>query len=503
MRIKSLKLFLLLTISITLLLTTGATIIWSYNTINNNIASLFDILLVDSANNIRIFLKSNLNNDARLAEIQSQLIIHDPTIVKSDNSNLKKKDVKLSKYILWAENYTENYESDAIFQVWTMDPKNLILHSGYAPTEQFAEFTSGFTDIVRFGNKYRIYTQLNPDLNLIIQTAQNYEMRHELATIILKQRLYPLIIFTPILFLLIFFAIKLAADSIRYVTDAIKRRDPKNLNLLDTKNPPKEILPLVEEINRLFVLINNSFAREQRFNSDAAHELKTPLAGIKIQAEVVKKILSDIELETDTKKTLKQNLTNIISGIDRSDHIISQLLILSRLSPDHPLKDIEPCQLDKIAREVIVDLINHAENKKIIISLNLFNSKGVKIKQLSQSANIQGNKILLNILLRNLIDNAIKYSGKHSKIYINLKNQDNLVLEVIDNGPGLPEHLKKRVFDRFYRVPGTKASGSGLGLSIVKLIAQLHHAQISVSDNTKDAHGLIVTVAFNKFDRTT
>lgn len=507
MRIRSLKVFLLITISVTLFTTTTANIIWSYRTINENIANLFDILLVDYANTVRIFIKNNIYDNYRLSEIQSQLIIHDPAKIPQDiapvtphKKNKQTKPVVLSKYVEWAENYTENFEEEAIFQVWTITPKKLILHSGYAPREQFADFNSGFKDIEHLEQKYRVYTQINPDLNLIVQTAQNYGMRHELATIILQQRLYPMLIMTPILFLLIFFAIKLAADSIKHVTDNIKKRDPKNLSLLNTKKPPKEILPLVEEINRLFVLINNSFAREQRFNSDAAHELKTPLAGIKIQAEVAKNLLAQLqaELNNSALDNINHNMNNIIDGINRSDHIISQLLILSRLSPDQPLKDIEICHLDKITREIIADLINHAENKKISISLDVV-SKNKNFEIPEETPDILGNKILLGILVRNLIDNAIKYSGDNSKISINLTiKKTKIILAVKDTGPGLSDELKRRVFDRFYRVPGTEVSGSGLGLSIVKLIASLHDAKIKVLDNAKAAHGLVIQIIFPK-----
>ncbi len=503
MRIKSIQNFLVLACCSTVLIITILNAIWSYKTTNENISNLFDILLVDDANHIRIFLEKSIDDTKQINEIQSHLIVHAMNKSYSKKHPIEKIINHKKADLTWAENYTEDFESDIIFQLWTIKPQKLIIHSSYAPIEQIADFESGFDDVIYNDEKYRVYTQINTELNMIVQTAQKYEMRTELAWTLAKQRLYPIFIITPLLFLFIFFTIRFAANSIRHVTDDIKKRDPKNLSLLDIKNPPKEVLPLVEEINRLFTLINDSFAREQRFNSDAAHELKTPLAGIKIQAEVAIKALSEIlqrEVNNANVTNLQQiinNLSSITNGINRSDHIISQLLILSRLSIDQPLANVENCHLDKITRELIADLYNNAAAKNINISLDVKQKPSILAPSSKNLPVIKGNKILLTILIRNLIDNAIKYSGDNSKIKIKIITKDSEVIFIIsDTGPGLPNDLKERIFDRFYRVPGTLASGSGLGLSIVKLIATLHNAKIKVLDNIKADHGLSFRIRF-------
>ncbi|MBP9721633.1 MAG: hypothetical protein KBD64_00580 [Gammaproteobacteria bacterium] len=480
MRIRSLRTFLILTIISTLLLSTITTIVWSYNTINKNISRLFDILLVDTANNLRIFLRGDLVHK-NLHKMQDDFSQLDSTRTKFVHAGTKSF-IKIDDSILWAEQFTENYESEAIFQVWTIKPSKLILHSSYAPSEQLTEFQSGFKNIKYKQKSYRVFTQINPKLNLVIQTAQDYTMRNDLADTIIRERLYPLVIVTPVLLLIILFAIKIASDSIKRVSGSIKIRDPKKLDMLNIKYAPKEVLPLVIEINRLFALINDSFAREQRFNSDAAHELKTPLAAIKIQAEVAKKLLVDSPALT--------NLDHIITAVNRSDHIVSQLLILSRLSPNQPVDNPTDCYIDKIAREIIADIINHSNNNK---------NKNISISfdcDYNNIPPIKGNKVLLGILVRNLIDNAIKYSGSDSKVNLNLSfTNKTITLEISDNGPGIPNKLKSRIFDRFYRVPGTSTDGSGLGLSIVKLIADLHNAKVKVVDNIT-GQGLTVVVVF-------
>lgn len=492
MRITSLKKFLVVSICSVMLITSAVTIIWSYNTVNNNFAKLFDVLLVDDAKAIRTFLKGDIleGHYADIQGVQNDLEICDPNDKYCEAYKLNSEKNKQNNQIAWANNFTENYESETIFQVWTIKDNKLLLRSTFAPKVKFAEFNNGFADSSYNNIKYRVYTQTNADIGIIVQTAQSHEIRNHLAHLIVTQLLYPIILVTPILLLLIFFVIKLAADSINHVTDAVKKRNPRNLDLLNIKHSPEEILPLVSEINRLFELINHSFAREQRFNSDAAHELKTPLAAIKVQAQVAKTNLMSF-CKDNLDKTII-NIDHIIEGVNRSDHIVSQLLTLSRLAPDQPLKHAEICPLDKITRAVIADSINHALNKNIEISLDILTTADNKannrlILTPEKEITLLGNKTLLNILIRNLIDNAIKYSGENSKITVRLiSSKSKIILEVRDTGPGLTKLQKQRVFDRFYRVPGNQADGSGLGLSIVKLIADLHNASIKLSDNEEE-----------------
>lgn len=493
MRIRSLRVFLITTIISTLFISTITTIVWSYYTINH-VTNIFDILLVDTANNIRIFLKcKQLQHLEKIQQDFSQLDASGTKLITRD-----KKLLHISNNILWAEQFTENYESEAVFQIWEIKPEKMLLHSAYAPLEKFANFEAGFKDVFYKDNIYRVYTQINPELNLIIQTAQNYKMRDRLANTIIKERIYPLIFVTPILLFIIFLVIKVAADSLKKISNSIKIRDPKNLSPLDEKLAPREIRPLLKEINRLFSLINDSFAREQRFNADAAHELKTPLAAIKIQAEVIKSIyLKNIDPEKTNAQTeqIISDLDHIIMAVNRSNHVVSQLLILSKLSPNQPIKELTDCYLDRIIRGEIAALINHEKNKKVEISFDIVN---LFQKDIVDIPSIKGNETLLKVLIKNILENSIKYTTNTlSKIKVKLTiNKQSITLEVSDNGPGIPEHLKQRVFDRFYRIPGTEAEGSGLGLSIVKLIAVLHNAQITLLDNQSNTTGLTILIVF-------
>lgn len=494
MQIKSLTRFLISSVFFSIIVTTSATLSWSYYTIANNTARFFDVLLIESAEKIKVFLRGDLSED-EIKHIQSELdectnrkkciidpILHAASEFKDSQSQ-------------WTKRFTERYRSESVFQIWQLEPEELILYSKYSPSEDFAEFVPGFQTVVYKNYKWRVYTQINPQLNIVIQTAQRYDLRQDLANMIIQENIYPIAIFTPILLILIFIAIKIMSEVFDHISHAIKRRDPKKLDLLSLKNIPKEIRPLIDELNRLFTLINQGFEREQRFNSDAAHELKTPLAIIKSQSELAQMEIEKLKTEykdNNNLETITKNLSNIIKGIDRANHMVSQLLILSRLSPNTPLQNVENCYLDKISREVIAESMNHAHNKNIEVSLELlFNTSTKTIPP------VRGNKILLSLLIRNLIDNAIRYGGSKSKVTLNLiTNKNSLILQVNDTGPGLTDALKQRVFDRFYREPGTNTEGSGLGLSIVKLIAELHDAQINLKDNPDAASGLCFEVLF-------
>ncbi len=500
MQIKSITRFLIISVFLSIIITTTGTLAWSYHTIANNTAKFFDVLLIESAEKIKIFLRGDLSNE-KIKQIQAELdecshrkkciidpILHATSDFKDSQSQ-------------WTKRFTERYRSESIFQIWELEPEELILYSKHAPSEDFAEFVPGFQTVEYKNYNWRVYTQIDPQLNLAIQTAQRYDLRHDLANMIIQENIYPIAIFTPILLILTFIAIKIMSEVFDHISHAIKRRDPKKLDLLSLNNIPKEIRPLVDELNRLFTLINHGFEREQRFNSDAAHELKTPLAIIKSQSELAQMEIEKFKaenaknpenLESQRLSVITQNLSNITKGIDRANHMVSQLLILSRLSPNTSLENVENCYLDKICREVIADSINHIDNKNIKISLDLlFNSVRSTVPA------IQGNKILLSLLIRNIIDNAVRYGGAENNVKVNIiTTQDFLILQINDTGPGLSDKLKQRVFDRFYRQTGTNTEGSGLGLSIVKLIADLHDAKINLKDNSEAVSGLCFEVIF-------
>ncbi|MDF1827995.1 MAG: ATP-binding protein [Legionellaceae bacterium] len=324
-----------------------------------------------------------------------------------------------------------------------------------------------------------IFSTLDKPSGSQLILAKRGEIRNELAQRVTRDDVYIMLLTFPLSGLLIWIIIGRGLLSIDRVTKEVASRAPTHLDPVSLDAIPEEIKPMIDELNKLFFRLQEGFEREKRFASDAAHELKTPLAAIKTQAQVA---LNTYDLEE--KNTA---ITKLITSVNRSTHIVQQLLTMSRLVPDTPhLTGFEPVDLSRVTREILAMMTPVALKKHVELELDAEQN----------TPSFQGNTTAICILLRNLIDNAIRYSGDHGVIVVRVKKaQGHVILEVADNGPGIPQALSTRVFERFFRVLGNKASGSGLGLAIVKQICELHHARIELS--TPEQHsGLIVRVYF-------
>lgn len=373
-------------------------------------------------------------------------------------------------------NQEEQHKHHLVFQVW--DPKGKLI-VGIPKTFKISLHDAhiGFSDEVINGNDWRIYSQIDPDKNKIV-VAELYDIRNQLADDITQNNAYILLLTYPLFGILIWIIVGIALRSITRVSNEISNRASTYLEPVNPTNIPIEIKPLVDELNQLFIRLKLAFDRNKRFAGDAAHELRTPLAALKTHAQVALK--AENETERDNA------LIKVIRGVDRSSHIVAQLLTLSRLSQEDTLNDIKPVDLHRLAAEVIAYLVPVALEKHI----------DVELLPPPYYTMIMGNEIALGILIRNIVDNAIRYTPEKGEVTIQLINKDNeIVLRVCDSGPGVPIELRERIFERFYRVIGTKASGSGLGLAIVSQITELHGAHISLS-TPSNGTGLQFEVAF-------
>ena len=231
-------------------------------------------------------------------------------------------------------------------------------------------------------------------------------------------------------------------------------RDPDSEKPLNATGVPSEVRPLVESLNQLFARTHAMMVRERRFTSDAAHELRSPLTALKVQTEVA-------QLSDDDPKARKKALLQLHSGIDRATRLVDQLLTLSRLDSLDNLQDVAEIPLEDLLQSSVMDIYHTAQQAKIDVRLTL-NVQGIKRT---------GQPLLLSLLVRNLLDNAVRYSPQGSVVDVTL-NADNFIVR--DNGPGVTPEALARIGERFYRPPGQTATGSGLGLSIVQRIAKLH-----------------------------
>lgn len=369
------------------------------------------------------------------------------------------------------------YSRSVAFQIWRQGSQ-LRLYSANAPQQRLATLENGFSDNSIAGERWRVFSSWDDTHEYLIQVAERTEVRDELAQGIAGNLLLPLLVSLPLLALLLWLAVMRGLRPLLALTRDIEQRDPGNLAPLAAGAVPREVLPLIERLNRLFARISSSMQKERRFTADAAHELRTPVAAIKAQVQVARGASADAER--------LRALDNAILGCDRAAHLIEQLLTLARVDTlDGEV--LENCQLHGIAAETIAALAPAALEKGVQLELHA-----------DEAAALRGNPALLRVLLRNLLDNAIRHTAPGTVVQVSLRDvQGKVCLTVSDNGPGIAAEERERVLERFYRPMGTQASGSGLGLSIVKRIAELHHADLQLLPGSATG-GLQVMVTFRE-----
>lgn len=375
---------------------------------------------------------------------------------------------------------TENVRS-LLFQVWS-PTHTLVIDSPSAFAKSFRDSPDGFSNMIINGTDWRVFSRIDPLTNNKIVVAELQEIRNQLADDITENNAYILLVTYPIFGILIWIIVGIALRSITRVSNEISNRALTFLEPVNPSNTPVEIKPLVDELNQLFVRLKLAFDRNKRFAGDAAHELRTPLAALKTQAQVA--------LKSDNATERSNSLLKVMQGVDRSTHIVAQLLTLSRLNQEDALNDIKWIDLHKLTAEIVAYLVPIALEKEIEIEL---------APQPVDSI-ILGNDIALGILIRNVVDNAIRYTPHNGEVKIQIiTHPEHIILRVTDSGPGVPVELRERIFERFYRILGASAPGSGLGLAIVSQIAELHHAHISLNTPAKGV-GLQFDVAFERQD---
>jgi two-component system OmpR family sensor kinase len=313
--------------------------------------------------------------------------------------------------------------------------------------------------------------------NRTIQVAQSLKLRK--TTI--KETAYSLMVsqlaFIPLLVLLIFYAIRKALSPLSMLSKQIQHRDSYDLNPFADDNVPAEVRPLVQSLNMFMGKVSFMVDVLKRFTSDAAHELRTPITGLKLQ-------LTALE-QSNSKSERECAIRNLKSGIARSEQLVSQLLTLARIDPDNKSRHIQSLNMLELVKESFQELLPLAQEKSIDIGL-------MKADDCEINASRQEIKVLIN----NILDNAIRYTPNGGKIDVSVISQaGNVNLEVKDSGPGIPQHELERVFERFYRGENQHIPGSGLGLAIVKEIAIQHKAIIQLSNNNP---GLSFKVIFTR-----
>ncbi|WP_175882537.1 ATP-binding protein [Burkholderia sp. BCC0044] len=315
-----------------------------------------------------------------------------------------------------------------------------------------------------------------------IRLAQARHARWEAIAGIAVHLLWPVFSMLPLLALGLWFGIGAGLRPLRAIASGLKRRNANNLEPVDVASMPNEVRPLAEAINDLLARLDRSFTLQRHFIADAAHELRTPIMGLSIQSQLLRRAASAEERE--------HILAQIHAGTTRLGHLAEQLLTLARLEPDAQAAAAAsaPVDLAALCRSVVSDRARVADAHRIDL--------GAIVDAPVMAA---GNADTLRVLLNNLVDNAIRYAGEGARVDVSARiDGATPVLEVADDGPGIPEAERTDVWERFYRGEGAQAitsSGSGLGLSIVKRIAEQHRATVALG-TTRGGGGLTVTVRF-------
>jgi len=315
-----------------------------------------------------------------------------------------------------------------------------------------------------------------PDAPLaLVQVAETREKRSVLATEIIKGVMVPQFVILPLAVLLVWLALARGIQPLNQLEERIRARDPDDLSPLDHKTVPLEVAPLVDSVNDLLQRLNDSLATQKRFLADAAHQLKTPLAGLRMQADLAQR-------EGTNTEELKRSLQQIGRSSIRATHTVNQLLALARAESSSAQMALVPCDLARLTVEVVRDSVPRALDKCIDLGYD-------GAEPGSPGVWLDGNPTLLKELVRNLVDNAINYtpsSAEKPGVITARVLADTfgriLLLQVEDSGPGVPEAERELIFQPFYRALGTDADGSGLGLPIVLEIARQHSAEITVED---------------------
>jgi len=355
------------------------------------------------------------------------------------------------------------YEQKLAFRI--RDKQGRILLASANPPPEIPINTSGYVDIHADGRGWRVLASVDASQSFRVEVAQSLAIRDELARNVASHLAFPVILVLPLLGGLIYLVVGRALRPLDELAGTVATRTAANLTPLQTEALPREVLPLATALNRLLDRLNHALDGERRFTADAAHELRTPLAAIQIQAQVA--------LASRNEEGRAHALEQVLAGTRRATRLVEQLLRLARLDPLAGLPATQPIELAALARQVVEDLHlgSHAERLHV---------------EVVDNASVAGDPDLMRVALRNLLDNALRYSPPGSRITLGASSENGAPrLWVDDSGPGVAEEELPRLTERFYRGSEVTQGGSGLGLAIVARIAQLHGARLSLENRAE------------------
>ena len=365
------------------------------------------------------------------------------------------------------------YETKIAFQVLDGEGR-VLMRSAVAPEKPYAPLVPGFST----QRGWRVFS-LRSDSRWV-QAAERDEVRGELSWKLAMAAVAPLIAGIPLLLVLIALLLRYGLAPLRELARRIARREPGSLEPVTLARSTAEIEPVLDALNGLLERVQAAMARERRFTADAAHELRTPLAALKIHAQNALRAGSEAER--------RASLERMLAGLERAIRLAEQMLAFSRAAARAPAA--EPVSLQQAVEDALEDVLPTLKERGIRVSVSTDPAEADPV--------VRGERDKLACLARNLLDNAARYAPTGSIVRVELVSRSGATrLEVSDQGPGIPPELRERVFESYYRIPGAAGEGSGLGLAIVREIAAQHGASVDVGE-AEVGRGARFTVTFRK-----
>jgi signal transduction histidine kinase len=362
-------------------------------------------------------------------------------------------------------------DADFVIQIWDLYGARVYLSRPGLPLINATAL--GYADVRVNGEPWRTYGLQT--LNGVIQIAQPVRVREVLARGAALRVVIPLLLLLPLLGAAIVGVVGNGLRPLRRVAGEVQRRGVDSLTPIATTRLPREIMPLVNELNRLLVRLHAAFRTQRAFIADAAHELRSPLTAVRLELQLLDRAPDDA--------ARRQARANLGAAVERAIHLVEQLLTLARSEPRDAAGELSRVSLEQAAADGIADAHTLAMTRDIDLSVE------------AEAVTVQGDRDALRTLVRNLVDNAVRYTPMGGRVRVRtLNGSAGATLEVADSGPGIPPADRERAFDRFYRRASAPEGGSGLGLAIVKAIADRHGAEVGLDD--APGGGLRVTVSF-------
>ncbi len=365
----------------------------------------------------------------------------------------------------------ENF--DFVVQIWSADGQQLYRSARRADLPERAVL--GYSTVLARGSTYRVLSLQTP--RQVIQVAQDMAVRRHMARTLALRTVAPVAWLVPLLLAAAWWVVGSTLAPLQRLRGQLAQRRADDLAPLGEAGPlPDEIRPLVHELNGLFGRLQHAFDAQKRFVADAAHELRSPLAALKLQVHGLARAADDAARQ--------RAVLRLDAGIERATHLVDQLLLLAR-QQDGAGRALRPLVLMDVLRLALADVAPAAQQQRIDLGLLPADAEAAALEAAAEGATVTGDADALRVLLRNLLDNAVKYTPASGRVDVTLRRLPSaLCLRVEDSGPGIAEAERERVFDRFYRTPGAAATataaGNGLGLAIVKAIADGHGAKLAL-----------------------